>query len=250
MKMDYSALLISDGEILPSVDFFRYLLLLKGKGSCRLGNQTLAISQHDVLTLPSNTEGVFSCDPESRLFFGLIVLKEMDMTIQNPSVAPAANTELVRKVYSLGLENQDVALPYYNTVNALINQLMFASLVASGINSHQFNSQVFEVINDINNHFSNVDYDVKKAIAKTGYTENHFRKLFQYETGTTPNQFITKRHLDRAADLFHQFGTHIPVKEIAWQCGYQDPYYFSRMFKSFYGVSPQQYVSELSGRGQ
>jgi two-component system response regulator YesN len=33
-----------------------------------------------------------------------------------------------------------------------------------------------------------------------------------------------------------------PVKEVAYEVGYQDPNYFSRIFKKFKGVSPSRYA--------
>ena len=35
-----------------------------------------------------------------------------------------------------------------------------------------------------------------------------------------------------------------PIKEIAAMCGYRDVYYFSRVFKEYFLVSPSKYVSE------
>ncbi len=33
----------------------------------------------------------------------------------------------------------------------------------------------------------------------------------------------------------------LTVAEVSYMVGYDDPYYFSKSFKSFYGVSPTQY---------
>jgi AraC-like DNA-binding protein len=39
----------------------------------------------------------------------------------------------------------------------------------------------------------------------------------------------------------------LPVKDIAYSYGIEDPYYFSRIFKKIMGVSPQQYRSMVKG---
>jgi len=36
------------------------------------------------------------------------------------------------------------------------------------------------------------------------------------------------------------------VKQIAWQLGYEDQYYFSRMFKKQTGLSPREYRKQFS----
>ena len=33
------------------------------------------------------------------------------------------------------------------------------------------------------------------------------------------------------------------ISEIAFQCGFEDPYYFSRLFKQLEGISPMQYYN-------
>ncbi|MGO3653572.1 MAG: helix-turn-helix transcriptional regulator, partial [Sphingobacterium sp.] len=33
----------------------------------------------------------------------------------------------------------------------------------------------------------------------------------------------------------------IPINEIAFHCGYNDPSYFSRIFKKYYGLSPMEF---------
>jgi len=37
----------------------------------------------------------------------------------------------------------------------------------------------------------------------------------------------------------------LSIKEIAWQLGYEDQYYFSRMFKKQTGLPPQIYRKQL-----
>lgn len=58
-------------------------------------------------------------------------------------------------------------------------------------------------------------------------------------TGDTPNNFITRVKLEKAIRLLK--GTNLSVKEISWECGFDDSNYFSRVFRQVYGVTPQQY---------
>ncbi|MEZ5038564.1 MAG: helix-turn-helix transcriptional regulator [Saprospiraceae bacterium] len=77
-----------------------------------------------------------------------------------------------------------------------------------------------------------------KDIAKAAMlSEFHFLRTFKQCYGVSPNQYLTKVRMERAAKLLHQ-RPGIPVKEIADQCGYQDLHYFSKTFKKTYGVTP------------
>ena len=58
-------------------------------------------------------------------------------------------------------------------------------------------------------------------------------------TGTTPNDYIRTLRMNKAAELLKD--DRLTVAEVGYQVGIGDPYYFSKSFKSFFGVSPTKY---------
>ena len=245
MKMDYSTIFIGNNDHFPPSEDFRYLIVLRGSGEFYHNSQCYRFSLHDLIDLPPHCSLVFKTDSPTPLLLGCIRITETTITAPGCRIVSAENTGLIRRVFYLGLDTQDVPAPAYDTVQAAIDQLMFSALLAGNLRARAMNTQVFDVIMDINAHFTEGDYDVREAINRTGYTVNHFRKLFRDETGITPTEFVSVRRIDKAIELFQLFRDHIPIKEIAWQVGYSDPYYFSRQFKQRTGVSPQQFISQL-----
>ena len=83
------------------------------------------------------------------------------------------------------------------------------------------------------------DIDVA-AIAKTyGFTPNYFRTLFKRATRLTPYDYIQRKRIDKSKvklDL-----TSDSVQDIAFQVGFNDPYYFSKVFKKNVGMTPSEY---------
>lgn len=72
----------------------------------------------------------------------------------------------------------------------------------------------------------------------------HFHRLFSVVTGETVNNFITRKRIEKAASyLLHK--KEIPITEIAEKVGFANLSSFSRAFKKFYGISPQEF-KELS----
>jgi len=57
--------------------------------------------------------------------------------------------------------------------------------------------------------------------------------------GDTPNNYVIRVKLEKAVRLLK--GTDMSVKEIAWDCGFDDANYFIRVFRANYGITPQQY---------
>ena len=247
MKMDYSTITIEKNDSFQTEDDYCYLLVLRGSGEFYNGNRSFHFSLHDLIDLPPNCSLVFQSDDAQPLLFGLVRPTGMVSPAGNSRchVVPAENTGLIRRVFYLGLDTQDVPVPAYDTVQAAIDQLMLSALISANLRAHAMNEQVYNVILDINTHFAEAEYDVRQAINKTGYTVNHFRKLFRDETGVTPTDFVTIRRIDRAIELFQLFRDRVAIKEIAFQVGYQDPYYFSRQFKQRTGLSPQQFIAKL-----
>ena len=71
------------------------------------------------------------------------------------------------------------------------------------------------------------------------------RQLFRKIKATgniTPNDFIRNIRLEKAIDLLNK--KEMNISEIAYAIGYSDPKYFSKCFKSVYGVSPSAYCSQ------
>jgi len=67
----------------------------------------------------------------------------------------------------------------------------------------------------------------------------YFGGIFKRETGFKPMEWLSQRRLEMAAQYLS--GTSKTVTEIAAECGYACPYYFSRQFHRHHGLSPRRY---------
>ncbi len=74
---------------------------------------------------------------------------------------------------------------------------------------------------------------------------SHYFALFKRMTGRTPIRFFIDLRMERARRLLQT--TSLSVKEIAAALGYDDPFYFSRVFKSVSGIAPTEYRAARQG---
>lgn len=68
---------------------------------------------------------------------------------------------------------------------------------------------------------------------------SHFSSLFRKATGMSPMDYFIHLKLQKACLLLYSSDT--KIKKIANAIGYDDPYYFSRLFKKYLNISPDQY---------
>ncbi len=97
---------------------------------------------------------------------------------------------------------------------------------------------VSQVIQRIAASYSDPDFQVTEALTATGYSKDHLRRCFQQATGMTPHEYLTDIRIRYAKRLLTQ---KIPISEAALLCGYYDPDYFCRLFRTQTGMPPTAY---------
>jgi AraC-like DNA-binding protein len=81
--------------------------------------------------------------------------------------------------------------------------------------------------------------DFKEYAQSIGQSYSSFRRRFKHYTGLAPNQYQLETKLRNAKQLLDNSSS--SIQDIAQECGFVSPYYFSRYFKSSTGLSPKQY---------
>ena len=85
---------------------------------------------------------------------------------------------------------------------------------------------------------------VAELAREAGMCERSFRGAVRAVTGLSPKGYMLKGEMTAAMELLRT--TDMSVSEIAASLNYVNPFYFSRVFKKYYGVSPQQAKRNIS----
>jgi transcriptional regulator GlxA family with amidase domain len=85
----------------------------------------------------------------------------------------------------------------------------------------------------------NQPLQVATLAAMANVSPSHFFALFKKRTGCPPMDYFTRLRMRHASRLLES--TPASVKEVAAALGYDDPFYFSRVFKSVHQVPPSRY---------
>jgi AraC-like DNA-binding protein len=80
---------------------------------------------------------------------------------------------------------------------------------------------------------------VEDLAANHKLSASHFSSLFKKNTGISPIDYFIHLKMQKACQLL--YANELKIKDLAVTLGYDDPYYFSRAFKKYLGLSPEQY---------
>lgn len=87
---------------------------------------------------------------------------------------------------------------------------------------------------------SNPSFNIGKVIADLGYNQDYAARVFKADIGMTPHAYLTHLRLEQAKRLLLN-NDYYTAKQVSFLCGFSDPYYFSRLFKSKTGYPPSRY---------
>ncbi len=83
------------------------------------------------------------------------------------------------------------------------------------------------------------DIDVENLASVACVTKPYLIRLFTKNFGISPLQYINQKKMEKAQLLL--ITGDLPIKELAYELGFNDHSYFIRLFKKINGVTPQEY---------
>lgn len=92
---------------------------------------------------------------------------------------------------------------------------------------------------------SDSELQVSDLYEEMGYGRVQFFRKIKAVSGISPNKLIVNIRMKMAADMLRE--NKCTISEIAYQTGFSDPSYFSRVFKSVFQITPKEYQKNPKG---
>ncbi|KUP22537.1 response regulator [Paenibacillus sp. DMB5] len=147
------------------------------------------------------------------------------------------------RVYSRFFEGYEQLYYRYGTAEAMIDDLVLMTLDIfmkgneSNI-SHVSNKKVKEILLYIRNHF-NQEISIQHLADQFYLSPNYICQLFKKEVGETIVEHISRLRIEYACKILVE--TDLSIYQIGEKCGFQDYFYFTRIFKRHLKMTPSQY---------
>lgn len=133
-------------------------------------------------------------------------------------------------------------LEYANlTLSQLLNTFLFERFFIKKNKQFSENDTIQTVIDYMKKH-TDVPLKINDIAAYFNYSSSHFYTLFKKQTGHTPIHYFNYLKMQKACQYLSF--TSMSIKEISFSLGFNDPLYFSRLFKKIMSTSPIQYRTE------
>ena len=253
------------------------VLVLVGKGTLRIGEGALPFAAGDLLFIPPFTPNVFDSPRSSG---GEHLAVHFDLAAQFPPLAANLPRRLPYEVrFAHGL-----VLPGHTPTNAmdpirswlhhivalfslgeplarlraealLLNILagLFERTRSPGGGagpdtaiSHALRSRIERALNHLEGHLAEHLTPADLANA-AGLSVSHFTRLFRRWAALSPGEYVLRRRVEEARKLLGD--VRLSIKEVAARCGFEDPYYFSKVFRRIDGLPPTHFrEARLAGQ--
>ena len=136
-----------------------------------------------------------------------------------------------------------------DNIEELINN---STILIDYINQRYIKSKELSYKREVNEIIKFIEKNIDKRITlvmvanAVNLNESYLSRIFKSETGKNLMYFINEVKMKKAKELLKQQDT--LVKEVANSIGMTDQFYFNRVFKKFYGVSPSKFKSDYNNK--
>lgn len=130
---------------------------------------------------------------------------------------------------------------YYEDVTLALFYKLMCLFGRAGDEEHSLpgGSRLFEKLIIRLNQEYGAPWNIRKMAECCNMSEGYFSHLFKENMKIAPMQYLTKLRMKKAKELL--VGSSMHISEVAEVTGFDDPMYFSRIFKKYSGISPKKY---------
>jgi len=238
-------------ERTSGVDQAIFIYCTHGGGWCELGGQKHQVRPGQLLTIPPEAGHAYGADEKKpwSIFWVhaagasmRLLLDELGVSIERPLLFVGQDPQLTalfeEAIKTLEQGFTASHLLYASRTLAHLMGLMIWHRHQKWLGDHGPREKMAQSIAYMKKHLDQ-PLKVPHLAAMVNLSSSHYSALFKRQTGYAPIDYFIRLRLHQACQLLDN--TDLSVKEVAAALGYDDPFYFSRIFKALNDISPTEY---------
>lgn len=225
------------------IDFHDLTYVISGKATYYVNHTPIEITPGNLLYIPPGALRSAKTDPDNLLImyavnFNWLYQSDLILPFETKTYIPwkSQTKFLYTTLNRLWREHKPGYILETRSVFCLILSTFLKE--HNELNAEKSEKSVYiEKVKDyIVNNYSNHKINVSLLAELVDISPNYLSTLFKKQEKISITSYLNQIRVQNAMELIITENT--PIYEIAEHCGFTDAYYFSKVFKAFYGVSP------------
>jgi two-component system response regulator YesN len=193
-------------------------------------------------------------------FFADYIGELSEVALRTPLIKHYVFADLIlataRLIHELGGEI-DKVMPELNSIETILSNAQSIEelreqafkIISIGLiyrdsqPNHQHAHAIRQAREYMEQHYAEPNLSLNDVAARANLSASHFSVVFSQETRQTFKEYLTEIRMTKAKELLRM--TTLRSADIAYQVGYNDPHYFSSVFKKHTGLSPIEFRSRV-----
>ena len=214
----------------------------KGSGTVHVGNKTFHPEEGDSYILHTKAYHHYYSNPTNpwKKYFVVICGSLIENLIEgyqlnNAYLFKGLDTkEEFEKIIELAKnKKEDITYEVTSIVNKILYKMKMHTII------EKKTPDIAERMRDFLNENAVNKFRIEDLCEHISKSESHSIRIFKEAYGITPYAYVLNKKISLAKDLL--VNTNLPIKQVSANLNFTDEYYFSNVFKTKVGLSPNNY---------
>lgn len=233
--------------------YYMLIYCVAGKGLYSIYGKRYEVNANQYIIIPSGVPYSFEADEQNPWtiywlhFMGKMAPNFVSLSYGPVSILPGNDSRIqdrlnlfeeIFSAFSLAYTKEymiHASMCLYPFLSSFLNVEQFRHFKAVSPCEQTFSVQVIHFMQEnVGNKLT-----LEQIAQNFNYSVSHFSALFENETGVSPINYFINLKIRKACEYAEL--SNLKFREISEKVGFEEPAYFSRIFKKIMGISPIKY---------
>ncbi|MES2456926.1 MAG: AraC family transcriptional regulator [Bacteroidota bacterium] len=232
----------------------QYILIycVEGGGFIQISDSSYKLLPNTYFIIPKNVAHTYQSDTHTPWsiywahFTGDVAEKIYDRFLsgQKPDVRPIPYDEnrilAFEQIYAIvehSFQEKEMEIVNISLMHFISSMVYYKEANPAVYNTDSISSSISFMKQNINAKFG-----IEELAKQQHISVSHYSRSFKRKTGSSPINYFNQLKIHKSCQYL--YFTERSIKEIATELGFDDQYYFSRLFTNVMGMSPSKYKSQ------